>query len=369
MAASYLILNLNGFKTMPDTDISAALQANVLEAMAQGSPLQIVGGGSKIFYGRAPQGDPLSVTGHRGVISYEPTELVITARAGTRLADVESLLAEHNQMLPFDPPYFTDAATLGGAIATGLSGPCRPYAGSARDFVLGVKVLTGKGEILGFGGQVMKNVAGFDVSRFMAGSLGTLGVLLEVSLKVLPRPESEQTLLFESSELDAIRRMNAWAGQPLPLSGAAFDGGRLYLRLSGSTAALNAAREKLGGELVADGAVFWRDVRDHTCTFFQGDAPLWRVSVPAATPPLDLSGEWLLDWGGAQRWLKTSSAATTIRELTAKAGGHATLFRGGDRQGAVFHPLSPALMALHQRLKAAFDPHGILNLGRMYSDL
>lgn len=352
----------------PDADISAALQASVLDAIAQNRSLQIVGGGSKTFYGRAPQGEPLSVTGHRGVISYEPTELVITARAGTTLADVEALLAKHNQMLPFDPPHFSGAATMGGAIATGLSGPRRPYAGSARDFVLGVKVLTGKGEILGFGGQVMKNVAGFDVSRFMAGSLGTLGILLEVSLKVLPRPESEQTLLFECSALDAIRRMNAWAGQPLPLSGAAFDGGRLYLRLSGSTAALNAAREKLGGELAADGAAFWRGVRDHACIFFQGDAPLWRVSVPAATPPLDLPGEWLLDWGGAQRWLKTSCAPATIRELTAKAGGHATLFRGGDRQGAVFHPLSPALMALHLRLKAAFDPHGILNPGRMYSE-
>lgn len=354
---------------MPDTDISAALQAHVLAAIAQSSPLQIVGGGSKTFYGRAPQGEPLSVTGHRGVISYEPTELVITARAGTTLADVEALLAKHNQMLPFDPPHFLGAATMGGAIATGLSGPRRPYAGSARDFVLGVKVLTGKGEILGFGGQVMKNVAGFDVSRFMAGSLGTLGILLEVSLKVLPRPESEQTLVFECSALDAIGRMNAWAGQPLPLSGAAFDGGRLYLRLSGSTAALNAAREKLGGELAANGAAFWRGVRDHACIFFQGDAPLWRVSVPAATPPLDLPGEWLLDWGGAQRWFKTSCAPATIREAAAKAGGHATLFRGGDRQGAVFHPLPPALMALHRRLKAAFDPHGFLNPGRMYSDL
>ncbi len=353
----------------PDIDISAALQAKVLEAIAQGRPLQIAGGGSKIFYGRAPQGEALSVTGHRGVISYEPTELVITARAGTRLADVEALLASHNQMLPFEPPHFTANATLGGAIATGLSGPCRPYTGSVRDFVLGVKVLTGKGEILSFGGQVMKNVAGFDVSRFMAGSLGTLGILLEVSLKVLPRPESEQTLLFECSALDAIQRMNAWAGQPLPLSGAVFDGGRLYLRLSGSEAALSAARQTLGGELFPDGTAFWRDVRDHTYTFFQDDAPLWRLSAPAATPPFDLPGEWLLDWGGAQRWLKTSCAAATIREITAKAGGHATLFRGGDRQGAVFHPLPPALMALHRRLKAAFDPHGILNPARMYPDV
>ena len=349
-------------------NVSAALQATVLRSIEQRTPLQIVGGNSKAFYGRTLHVEHLSVAEHCGVVSYQPAELVITARAGTRLADIETLLAQHGQSIPFEPPIFSASATLGGAIASGLSGPRRPYAGSARDCMLGIKILNGKGEILSFGGQVMKNVAGFDVSRLMAGSMGTLGVLLEISLKILPHPEMEQTWVFNFNAADAIRQMNLWAGQPLPLSGAAFDGQHLYLRLSGSAAALRAAHEKLGGELLAEGAAFWESVRNQTAAFFHTDVPLWRVSVPAATAPLELDGEWLIDWGGAQRWLKTSVTAEIIRTSVAKTGGHATLFRGGDRSGAVFHPLSAPLAALHRRLKEAFDPHGILNPGRMYRD-
>ncbi len=349
-------------------DINGVLQATVLESITQRTPLQIVGGNSKAFYGRAPHGECLSLADHSGVVRYEPTELFITARAGTRLADIEALLHQHGQSLPFEPPHFSADTTLGGTIASGLSGPRRPYAGSARDFVLGVKMLNGKGEILSFGGQVMKNVAGFDISRLMTGSMGTLGVLLEISLKVLPRPEMEQTWVFECAAIKAIHNMNTWAGQPLPLSGAAFDSQHLYVRLSGSAAALRAAHEKLGGELLSKGTAFWESVRNQTAVFFQTDVPLWRVSVPAATAPLELDGEWFMDWGGAQRWLKTSVAAETIRERAAKAGGHATLFRGGERTGAVFHPLSAPLASLHRRLKEAFDPHGIFNPGRMYQD-
>ena len=349
-------------------NVSAALQATVLRSIEQRTPLQIVGGNSKAFYGRTLHVEHLSVAEHCGVVSYQPAELVITARAGTRLADIETLLAQHGQSIPFEPPIFSASATLGGAIASGLSGPRRPYAGSARDCMLGIKILNGKGEILSFGGQVMKNVAGFDVSRLMAGSMGTLGVLLEISLKILPHPEMEQTWVFNFNAADAIRQMNLWAGQPLPLSGAAFDGQHLYLRLSGSAAALRAAHEKLGGELLAEGTAFWESVRNQTAAFFHTDVPLWRVSVPAATAPLELDGEWLIDWGGAQRWLKTSVTAEIIRTSVAKTGGHATLFRGGDRSGAVFHPLSAPLAALHRRLKEAFDPHGILNPGRMYRD-
>lgn len=359
-----------------DNDLSASLQSKVLTCMKHRSPIQIVGGNSKAFYGRAPQGEHLSVLEHRGIVSYEPTELVITARAGTRLTDIKKVLAERGQMLAFEPPHFSNSAqsgvvstaTFGGAIATGLSGPCRPYAGSARDFVLGAKVLTGKGEILKFGGQVMKNVAGFDVARLMAGSLGTLGILLEISLKVLPRHEAEQTLVFTCDAQEAIQRMNTWAGQPIPLSGTTFDGGKLYVRLSGSAAAVRTAQTKLGGELSVAGADFWHSIRDHTAQFFQDSSPLWRISMPAAGAPLDLEGAWLLEWGGAQRWLKTSLPGNIIREQVARAGGHATLFRGGDRHSDVFHPLTPALAALHHRLKAAFDPHGILNPGRMYAD-
>ncbi len=354
-------------------DISLVLQAKVVDAMVQNIPIQIVGQNTKAFYGRAASGEPLSVASHRGVVSYEPAELVITARAGSSLAEIEALLATQGQMLPFEPPYFGAHAedTLGGIIACGFSGPRRPYASSARDVVLGVKVLTGKGEILRFGGQVMKNVAGFDVSRLMVGALGTLGILLEISLKVLPKAELEKTQVFCCDVQEAIRRMNAWAGQSLPLSAAMFHDGQLYVRLSGSHAGLAEACRKLGGEFLAESNELWASVRDHTHVFFQGSSSLWslwRISVPPATHLIDIPGSWLIEWGGAQRWLKTSMASDALREVVAAAKGHATLFRGDDQREKIFHPLSPALMALHQRLKAEFDPHGILNRGRMYAD-
>ena len=352
-----------------ETDISNALQQAVLTAIAQKTPLQIIGIGSKSFYGRAATGTALSVAGHRGIVSYEPSELVITARAGTPLKEIETLLDQHGQMLAFEPPHFGSEGTLGGAIASGLSGPRRPYAGSARDFVLGVQAVNGKGEVLQFGGTVMKNVAGFDVSRLLTGSLGTLGILLQVSLKVLPKSEAEETLLFECAEAEAIARFNAWAGQSLPLSGAFFESGQLHLRLSGSVAALRAARARLGGENFSESANLWNRLRDQHHHFFLDDSPLWRLSVPAAAPPLSLQGQCLLDWGGAQRWLKSELPAENIRSVVEKMGGHATLFRGGDRHDEIFHPLSPAMMAIHQRIKTAFDPHGIFNPGRLYSAL
>ncbi len=385
-------------------DMGAVLQAKVLDAVTQRTPLRIVGRNTKAFYGRAPSDAPgvaspttcmaaqvspeagcwkrpaltdtfvadedLSIARHYGVVSYEPTELVITARAGSSLADIEALLAAHGQMLPFEPPYFGvhGEDTLGGMIACGLSGPRRPYAGSVRDMVLGMKVLTGKGEILQFGGQVMKNVAGFDVSRLMVGALGTLGILLEMSLKVLPRATSDATRVFSCNVGDAISRMNAWAGQPFPLSAAMFYDGQLYVRLSGGSASVSEACRKLGGESHADSDGLWASVRNHKHVFFHDDTPLWRVCVPQAAPPVNIPGAWLLDWGGAQRWLKTSTTDDVVREQTMAAKGHAMLFRGGNRQGQVFHPLSPALVTLHRRLKAEFDPHGILNRGRMYAD-
>ncbi|MEK7796937.1 MAG: glycolate oxidase subunit GlcE, partial [Pseudomonadota bacterium] len=335
-------------------------------------------GGTKTFYGLPSAGQQLDVGGHCGIVSYEPTELVITARAGTPLADIETALAEKNQMLGFEPPHFADRieargagqggpdgafaenATLGGAIACDFSGPRRPWAGSARDFVLGTKILNGKGEILRFGGQVMKNVAGFDVSRLMAGALGTLGVLLEISLKILPRPEQELTLAFELPVDQAIATMNQWSNQPLPLSAACHMGNTLYVRMSGAGTALQAARARLGGEVIEKGEALWHNLREQRHPFFDGATPLWRLSVPPATPPMDVPGQWLVDWGGAQRWLKSDAAAGDIRRAVEAAGGHATLFRGGDRQGEMFHPLPPALHALHRRLKQAFDPQRIL---------
>ncbi|MEK8089411.1 glycolate oxidase subunit GlcE [Thermithiobacillus plumbiphilus] len=351
-----------------DADQSTQLQEQVRDACAEGRALRIQGGGSKAFYGREIRGEPLDMSGHRGLVHYQSSELVVSARAGTPLAEIEALLAQRNQFLPFEPPHFGVNATLGGAIATGLSGPRRPYAGSARDFVLGVKILNGKGEVLKFGGEVMKNVAGFDVSRLMAGSLGTLGVLLEVSLKVLPRPTLEETRVFHCAPLDAIQRMSRWAGQPLPITGAAYHGERLHVRLSGSATGVQAAAQTLGGEILDGMDAFWQDLREQRLSFFDGDAPLWRLSLPPACPPLDLTGDWLIDWGGAQRWLRSNLPADRIRSATQAAGGHATLFRGGDRLGEVFQPLSPALLRLHQQLKAAFDPQGIFNPGRLYAE-
>jgi glycolate oxidase FAD binding subunit len=347
-----------------DKDQSQQLADIVRDAAAKSTPLRIVGSGTKNFYGRVPSGQPLSVAGHRGIVAYEPTELVLTARAGTPLSEIEATLAANNQTLAFEPPHFGEPATLGGTIACGFSGPARPYTGAARDFVLGTTIINGKGEILSFGGQVMKNVAGYDLSRLMVGALGTLGVLLDVSLKVLPKPDAECTLAFPLPTHQALEQMATWSGQPVPLSAACHVDGTLYIRLSGYEQTLRAARAKLGGEAHRDSAKFWQTLREHRLAYFQTDAPLWRLSVPPATAPISLPGEWLIDWGGAQRWLKTTAPAADIWAAAKHAGGHATLFRGGDRATEVFQPLAAPLLQLHQNLKSAFDPNGVLNPGR-----
>ena len=349
-------------------DASAELEDRLLRAAAEGTPLDIVGGGSKSFLGRTTQGEPFDVHAHRGIVAYEPTELVITSRAGTPLAEIEAVLTDSGQMLAFEPPHFGATATLGGTVASALSGPRRPYAGAVRDFVLGIKVLSGEGRTLTFGGQVMKNVAGYDVSRLMVGAMGTLGVLLEISLKVLPLPAHTTTLSFAVKAAAAIERMNAWAAKPLPLSGAYHEKRRLYARLSGTAGGVAQAVERLGGDVVED-AHRWHDLREHSLEHFGAGAPLWRLSVPPATPPLALPGETLIDWGGALRWLKSECQGKEIRAAVAEVGGHAMLYRHGSREGEVYHPLDGTLLRLHQRLKASFDPKGILNRGRMYADL
>ena len=330
--------------------------------------LQIRGSGSKDFYGGPLRGTPLDVAAYRGIVAYEPQELVLTARAGTPLADIEKLLADNGQMLPFEPPHFGLGATLGGCIASGLSGPRRAYAGAARDFVLGVRLLDGQGQDLRFGGQVMKNVAGYDVSRLIAGSLGTLGVMLEISLKVLPRPVASATLRFAMAQDAAIQSMNQWSGQPWPLSASCWHEGALSIRLEGAATAVTAACLSLGGETVNDADDYWQNIREQNTGFFNGGLPLWRLSLPSAAQPLDLPCQPLIEWGGSLRWISTDMDGIALRKVVSEAGGQATLFRHGDKESCVFHPLPAPLLAIHQRVKQTFDPQGILNPGRMYPD-
>lgn len=348
----------------------AELRERIRAAAGRGTALRLRGGGSKDFYGGAPRGEVLDTRAHAGIVDYEPTELVVTARCGTPLAELEAALAAQGQMLAFEPPHFGSGATLGGCVAAGLSGPRRAAAGALRDFVLGARLIDGRARELAFGGRVMKNVAGYDVARLLAGSLGTLGLILEVSLKVLPRPAAERTLRLELPQARAIEQLNRWAGTALPISASAWRDGELTLRLSGAGAAVRAAAHTLGGQTLAEDAAnrFWTGVREHSDAFFAGDAPLWRLSLPSSAPPLELPGEPLFEWGGALRWLRTQAAAATVREAAARAGGHATLFRGGDKAAGVFAPLAPALARLHRELKAAFDPAGVVNPGRLYPD-
>jgi len=336
-------------------------------------PLCIRGGGSKDFYGGPLAGDILDTRAHAGIVNYEPTELVITARCGTPLAELESALAARRQFLACEPPRF-GPATVGGAVAAGLSGPRRAAVGSLRDFVLGVRIMDGEGRVLKFGGEVMKNVAGFDVSRLMAGSLGTLGLILDVSLKVLPVPAGDASLRFEMPQDKALEAMNRWAGQPLPLVASCWQDGVLSIRMSGAQASVAAACGKLGGEPLPAADEFWNSLREQSAVFFAGPdshGPLWRLSLPSVTPPLELPGAQMLEWGGAQRWLRGDADAGQLRAAVARAGGHATLFRGGhdkQRAGGVFAPLQPALMEVHRRLKQSFDPYGVFNPGRLYTE-
>ena len=355
--------------------MDAALQAlieKIRKAAERGRPLRIRGGGTKDFYGQQLQGELLDTRPLAGIVAYEPSELVVTARAGTRLRDLQALLAEQGQSLPFEPPQFGVASTVGGAVAAGLSGPARASVGSLRDYVLGVQLVNGTGELLTFGGQVMKNVAGYDVSRLMAGSLGTLGVIVQVSLKVLPVPPAEATLLFDLSETSARQQLNRWGGQPLPLNASCWADGHLAVRLRGAQAAVAAAARSMGGQALAPERAErqWPALRDQALPFFRlapGEA-LWRVSVPDTATPLNL-GPTLVEWHGAQRWIKATPAdATHVREAAARAGGHATLFRGGDGSVPVFTPLAPALAQIHARLKHEFDPAGIFGPGRLYDE-
>lgn len=356
-----------------DRDISEKLQQQLRAAFESGQALNIVAGGSKAFYGNAVDGQEVSVARHQGILSYEPTELVIRARAGTPLSLVVQTLEEHGQMLGFEPAAFGETATLGGTIACNISGPRRAYAGAARDFVLGCRVLNGRAEHLSFGGEVMKNVAGYDVSRLMAGAMGTLGILLDVALKVLPKPHVEQTQLIECDRQEAMAKVHALSLSPLPVSASCYVDNALYLRLSGGEKGVAAAAASLGGETLAKDKDFWVSVQEQQHGFFADrQKNLWRLSLPSSAPQLELQGQWFYDWGGALRWLKSDEPAQRIREQVAAQTGHATLFRKGENSEApveVFHPLSPGLVRIHEQLKRAFDPKGILNPGKMYPQL
>lgn len=349
-----------------DNDQTEAIAARVRDAASAGAPLAIRGGSSKTFYGHPLSGEPLDMAGHRGVLNYEPTELMLTARAGTPLAELEELLAANGQMFAFEPPHFSGGATLGGAVATGLSGPRRPFAGALRDHLLGVRIVDGNGSVGRFGGEVIKNVAGYDVSRLSVGALGTLGVVLEVSIKVLPRPETERTVCLEMAPDDVYGRIENALRNGAPITGAAHDGDRAWIRLAGAASAVTAGADWLGGDTPADDA-FWSRLRDHTMDFFHG-GPLWRLSLPPGGKAPELPGQRVIDWGGQLHWLRSDASAEGIRRETAAIGGHATLFRGGDADTAVFTPLEPALARFHGRLKRTFDPQGVLNPGRMYPE-
>jgi len=356
----------------------AQLMDRMRAARAHRAPLQIVGGGTKGFYGEAPRGEPLPLRELTGITSYEPSELVVTVRAGTSLAELESALASKGQCLPFEPPRFAAGGTVGGMVASGLAGPSRLAAGALRDYVLGLTLLDGRGELLTFGGQVMKNVAGYDVSRLIAGSWGVLGVVCEVSLKVMGAPPDTATLEYEWDEARALGEMARWRALPVPLQASAWCESRLRIRLAGSRAAVLEARARLGGTAMDREAAFtfWESVRDQRHEFFAPAADelergtaLWRLSVPPTAKPFSLRGRQFIEWGGAQRWWRTAAPAAEVRAAAAGAGGHATLVRAADKSAGAFAPLSGELMRIHRALKTAFDPERILNPGRLYADL
>lgn len=359
----------------------------VMTARAGHRPMYIVGGGTKSFYGNtrvmtAADGHCfLDMSVYKGVINYHPSELVITVRSGTPLKELETILAAEKQMLAFEPPRYGDAATVGGCVAAGLSGPSRMAAGSLRDFVLGTRVMDAQGRLLSFGGEVVKNVAGFDLSRVMAGSMGVYGALVDVSLKVVPQPEATTTVCFDLDEATAIKQLATWRRLPIPISASAWvpgaegTSGRLWVRLSGSGVAVRQACLTVGGEAADDptARAFWIALREQTHAWFRLDAPresLWRLALPPGTPPIDGLGPNLVEWGGGQRWVRGEWDASVVRDLAAQHGGHATLFRLGRRAqrpaDGVFHPPARGVLDIMQRLKNEFDPWHLFNPGRLF---
>ncbi|GAB2714173.1 glycolate oxidase subunit GlcE [Halomonas garicola] len=358
--------------TPPNHDIASRLCEQVKEAYQQRAPLRIVGGNTRAFYGRPVDAAPLDVAEHRGIVHYDPVELIVTARAGTPLDELEAVLDDSGQMLGFEPPRFGPQSTLGGAVATGMAGPRRPWAGATRDFVLGTRVITQQGDLLRFGGEVMKNVAGYDMSRLMTGAQGTLGVLADVSLKVLPQPPARASLRLALPLDKALARLAELGRRPLPVTAAVWHDGALCLRLEGGHSSVEATRQELGGEPLEAG--FWEALRDLSHRFFHlspGQA-LWRLSLPPNTPPLTLGDSQepvLYDWASCQRFIKTTLDGDTLRRACQAAGGHATCYTPAAAGGAEepFTPLNPVVEKYHRRLKEQLDTRGIFNPGRLYA--
>ncbi len=345
------------------------IKEQILAAIEQGQPLDIIGGGSKSFMARNITGTQIEMADYTGVISYEPTELYITVKAGTLLSDVKQLLAEQGQMLAFEPAEVNEKTTMGGVVATGLSGPRRPYAGSVRDFVLGVRCINGLAKELSFGGQVMKNVAGYDLSRLMTGAFGTLGIITEVTLKVLPIPEFELTGFKEMSLQKALDKIHEIASRAVPVSASCYDGKTMFVRFSGNEKVVKESLKADGFEEYKEARKFWRELRDYDLPIFHSDKPIWRLSVPSTSNVNLENDEYLIDWGGAQYWFASDRPANKIFTMAEALGGSALLFRNGDRNGDIFQPLADGLFKLQQELKQAFDPHRILNREKMYKKL
>ena len=354
--------------SVPTGDRSDDIMNALQQARENGRPVYISAGGSKRhLIGRNCDHDVLNVSQRKGIVDYQPQELVITARAGTPLVDILTALETEGQTLSFEPPLFSGAATVGGALACNLSGPARPWNGSIRDMVLGVQLINGKCERLNFGGKVIKNVAGYDVSRLQAGALGTLGILCEVTLKVMPHAQKTLTLCYDMPAQQAVQHMNQRAGQPKPLSGAFWMDGQLHMRLSGAASAVDSTATQWGGEILEGDNTLWQQLREMTLPFFRDSGTLWRFSVkPSAQVRFDF-GPTLIDWCGAQRWVCGPHPTAALQQAAVEAQGHISMFRGGDRDTEVRSPLNRVEQALQQRLKKSFDPDGILNPGRLYS--
>lgn len=345
-----------------------ALIEHICGQLAAGEPVSVVGGNTKAFLGGRLVDEPLAMTEYSGILNYEPTELVLSAKAGTPLSEIQAILDESGQMLPFEPPVFDAVSTLGGVMASGLSGPRRMHLGSCRDAILGVRLINGLGQHLKFGGEVMKNVAGYDISRLSVGALGTLGVLTEISVKVLPRPEKETTVMLEANQADALSLLSQLGRKPYPMSAASWIDGQLFLRISGAGRGVDAAAQAIGGAPVDDAERLWRSIRDLTHPVFQAENSwLWRISVPPNTPSDGLPSV-AFDWAGGQRWVHAEADRIDVFEMAARVGGHATCYAPARHAGTGMQPLEGGVLRLNQRVKEAMDPHGLINRGRLLEE-